>query len=186
MAGVEKDGLIPRSCAIYILLMTLANAVTALRLLLIPLVFWLLSLQLREAALGVVFAFFLGDVLDGHLARTRQEVTALGKFLDPLADKLLAFGLLLWFAAQGEISWWPAGLLLLQNTLLLAGSLKLCAQGKSTIPARWSGKAAAIVLGMGLVSVFVRLSFAEALLWIGVLAAYGALLDYARVARLPR
>ena len=163
--------------------MTLANMVTFLRLLLIPLVFWLLQERQREAALGVVLVFFLGDVLDGYLARARREITTLGKFLDPLADKLLSFSLLLWFAAQGEISWWSAGLLVAQNALLLAGSLKLWSKGKSTLPARFSGKLAACLLGLGLASLFIRLPYAEGIVLVGVVAAYGALFDYVRVAQ---
>ena len=163
--------------------MTLANLVTCLRLLLIPLVFWLLGQGQREAAFGAVLLFFLGDLLDGFLARIRDEITTLGKFLDPLADKLLAFSLLLWFAMRGEISWWPAGLLLAQNALLLAGSLKLWSMGKSTLPARWSGKLAATLLGLGLVGLFARMPDGEGFVLVGVAAAYGALFDYVRVAR---
>jgi len=177
------ERLIPSNLTVYSLVMTLANLVTCLRLLLIPLVVWLLGQGHRDSAFAAVLLFFLGDLLDGFLARSRNEITNLGKFLDPLADKLLAFSLLLWFAAQGEISWWSAGLLVAQNALLLAGSLKLWSKGKSTLPARFSGKLAACLLGLGLASLFIRLPYAEGIVLVGVVAAYGALFDYVRVAQ---
>ena len=79
------------------MLLTLANLVTILRILLIlPFVMCLLkaanlaySFSMRWAALGIFVVMAASDALDGYLARVKKQVTPLGAFLDPLADKLM-------------------------------------------------------------------------------------------------
>src|SRR5215510_4778632 len=70
-------------------LMTLANQLTVLRILLIPVFVLLLVYDVRIAALIVFLLTCVSDVLDGYIARTWQQQTTLGTFLDPIADKLL-------------------------------------------------------------------------------------------------
>ena len=69
--------------------MTLANQLTVLRILLIPVFVLLLVYDARIAALIVFLLTCISDVLDGYIARTWRQQTALGTFLDPIADKLL-------------------------------------------------------------------------------------------------
>ena len=79
------------------MLLTLANLVTILRILLIlPFVMCLLkaanpaySSSMRWAALGIFLIMAASDALDGYLARVKKQITPLGTFLDPLADKLM-------------------------------------------------------------------------------------------------
>ena len=91
--------------------MTLANRITILRIVLIP-VFMILYLQktkypaLNEWALSVFAFAVLTDMLDGLAARMRKEQTPLGTFLDPLADKLLLTASFAAFAYVGEIPVW--------------------------------------------------------------------------------
>jgi cardiolipin synthase len=69
--------------------MTLANQLTVLRILLIPVFVVLLVYEARIAALIVFLLTCISDVLDGYIARTWRQQTTLGTFLDPIADKLL-------------------------------------------------------------------------------------------------
>jgi cardiolipin synthase len=69
--------------------MTLANQLTVLRILLIPVFVLLLVHDARIAALIVFLLTCISDVLDGYIARTWRQQTTLGTFLDPIADKLL-------------------------------------------------------------------------------------------------
>jgi cardiolipin synthase (CMP-forming) len=69
--------------------MTLANQLTVLRILLIPVFVLLLVYDARIAALIVFLLTGISDVLDGYIARTWRQQTTLGTFLDPIADKLL-------------------------------------------------------------------------------------------------
>jgi cardiolipin synthase len=69
--------------------MTLANQLTVLRILLIPVFVLLLVADARIAALIVFLLTCISDCLDGYIARTWRQQTTLGTFLDPIADKLL-------------------------------------------------------------------------------------------------
>jgi cardiolipin synthase len=69
--------------------MTLANQLTVLRILLIPVFVLLLVSDARIAALIVFLLTCISDCLDGYIARTWRQQTTLGTFLDPIADKLL-------------------------------------------------------------------------------------------------
>ncbi|MEE9208045.1 MAG: CDP-alcohol phosphatidyltransferase family protein [Gemmatimonadota bacterium] len=72
--------------------MNLPNAITTLRVALVPLVAWLLfqpSTTLRLLSFVVFLAAALSDLADGSLARSRGEITTVGKLIDPIADKLL-------------------------------------------------------------------------------------------------
>jgi cardiolipin synthase (CMP-forming) len=69
--------------------MTLANQLTVLRILLIPVFVLLLVYDARIWALIVFLVTGISDILDGYIARTWRQQTTLGTFLDPIADKLL-------------------------------------------------------------------------------------------------
>ena len=90
----------------------LANALTGLRLLLVP-VLWLMlmheggeSSQWRIAAFAVFALASVTDRVDGEVARRWGQVTDLGKIADPIADKALIGAALIGLSVLGEMSWW--------------------------------------------------------------------------------
>lgn len=88
-------------------LTSLPNLITIGRILLIPVICWLLvtgNLQLRAVALGLYAAAAVSDWLDGYLARRLELGSPLGRMLDPIADKLLVGALLLALAWNGSFS----------------------------------------------------------------------------------
>src|SRR5918999_1537154 len=93
--------------------MTLANQLTVFRILLIPIFVLLLVYDVRIAALVVFLLTCVSDLLDGYIARTWQQQTTLGVFLDPIADKLL---MVTTFAALAVLQALPVPL-----TILLIG-----------------------------------------------------------------
>ncbi|MFM1841548.1 MAG: CDP-diacylglycerol--glycerol-3-phosphate 3-phosphatidyltransferase [Cyanobacteriota bacterium] len=103
--------------------MNLPNWITVSRLLGLPFLFlWLPSPEAATRWWGVV-VFLLAastDWLDGYLARKLDQVTALGKFLDPLVDKLLVLGPLLILVGWGTIPAWGVGIILARE-LTIAG-----------------------------------------------------------------
>jgi CDP-diacylglycerol--glycerol-3-phosphate 3-phosphatidyltransferase len=89
--------------------MNLPNALTASRLLAIPVLMVLLLVRFPnhdQIAAGVFVLASLTDTLDGNLARLRGQVTELGKFLDPLADKLFILSVLIVLVQVGELAAW--------------------------------------------------------------------------------
>jgi CDP-diacylglycerol--glycerol-3-phosphate 3-phosphatidyltransferase len=90
----------------------IANYLTVLRLLLVPVFGWLLlvdggaSPAYRWAAFGVFAVAMVTDRVDGDLARSRGLVTNVGKVLDPIADKALVTMALVGLSVIGEVWWW--------------------------------------------------------------------------------
>ncbi|GAA1970064.1 CDP-diacylglycerol--glycerol-3-phosphate 3-phosphatidyltransferase [Isoptericola halotolerans] len=100
----------------------IANAVTMVRIALVPVFAWALlvddgqSVTWRLVATGIFAAAALSDQIDGHLARSRGLVTDLGKILDPVADKALvgAALVLLWWPLA-ELPWWVPAVILVRE-----------------------------------------------------------------------
>ncbi len=99
----------------------IANALTALRLLLVP-VFWVLLMHQdgtdpgwRTAAFAVFAVASLTDRYDGELARRRGLVTDVGKIADPIADKALIGAALIGLSMLAEVSWWVTVVVLVRE-----------------------------------------------------------------------
>jgi CDP-diacylglycerol---glycerol-3-phosphate 3-phosphatidyltransferase len=95
--------------------LNVANALTVLRLLLVP-VFVLFLLAggtgARIAALLVFLAASATDILDGRIARRRGLITDFGKIADPIADKALTGAALVTLSALGQLAWWVTAVIL--------------------------------------------------------------------------
>ncbi|HYH03844.1 MAG TPA: CDP-alcohol phosphatidyltransferase family protein [Bacillota bacterium] len=123
--------------------MTLASWITSSRFIFAPLIYWQLASGTQQGLVwAVVFLLLAGvsDLLDGWAARSRNEVTELGKLLDPLTDKLTILAMLTGAAWSWNFPWWLvfgyAGKELLQ---VLAGAF-LIKQFNELIPANRWGK----------------------------------------------
>ncbi|MGI6229576.1 MAG: CDP-diacylglycerol--glycerol-3-phosphate 3-phosphatidyltransferase [Tractidigestivibacter sp.] len=124
-------------------LWTPANVVTCIRVVLVPL--WLLLAELVGPAAEdapswggmAVFVCFvvlsLTDKLDGYLARSRNEVTTFGKFLDPIADKLAVVVALCYLLEYGEVSSWV--LLVVVGREFLVSGLRMVVASKGQVVA---------------------------------------------------
>ena len=122
--------------------MTTANKLTILRVVLIP-VFLILMLAEFPGHLWLALAVFilasLTDWLDGHIARKYNQVTSFGKFMDPLADKLLVTAALLVFVQWGQIPGWAA-FVILAREFGVTGLRLVAASDGTVIAAGMSGK----------------------------------------------
>ena len=125
--------------------MTLASKITLIRVAFIPIYMVLMYLSGGESNLWMWLAFVvfviasLTDYVDGQIARRCNQVSDFGKFLDPLADKLLTIAAMAMFCEWGIMSAW-ALMLILTREFAVTG-LRLIAVGKGTvIAAGWSGK----------------------------------------------
>jgi CDP-diacylglycerol---glycerol-3-phosphate 3-phosphatidyltransferase len=91
--------------------MNLPNILTVFRIALIPFYILFFDQATTQSSYVAAFIFFVAsmtDVLDGYLARSRSEVTKFGKFLDPIADKLLILSALFLLVANHRVSAWLA------------------------------------------------------------------------------
>jgi cardiolipin synthase (CMP-forming) len=103
-------------------ILTVPNQLTFLRLGFLP--FFIISIHYRryDIALAVLIIAALTDGLDGLLARSLNQKTALGAYLDPIADKLLLSSSFVVLALNRKISWWLAILVLSRDVLLLTSA----------------------------------------------------------------
>lgn len=122
--------------------MTLPTIITILRLIAVPVVMigMLLDHQAKEPSLFTLVIYSVAaitDWLDGYLARRLNQVSELGKFLDPLVDKLLVLGPLLIFVEMGTLPAWPV-FIIISRDLVISGWR--VSQGTVSAANRW-GKA---------------------------------------------
>ena len=119
--------------------MTTANKLTLLRMALIPVFLGLLYTGHGDWALGVFIAASLTDLLDGYIARHYDQITDFGKFMDPLADKVLVMAAMCWFVEIGRLPGWALAVVLLREFAVSGMRLVAVEQGR-VIAAGWSGK----------------------------------------------
>ncbi len=163
---------------------TLSNSLTLARILMVPLlVLFLLEgsppAQYFAAGLFVMAAFT--DWLDGHLARTRDQVTPLGEILDPVADKLLILAALIPLVSLGRADAWVVGILLGRELLVTAFRAVAARQGL-VVPAGGLGK---IKMGLEVSAIFflilnVLAPLGTILIWAAMMAAVISAVDYFR------
>jgi CDP-diacylglycerol--glycerol-3-phosphate 3-phosphatidyltransferase len=122
--------------------MNLANKITLSRVVMIPifLVFCYLDFPAsRYIALGIFILASLSDFLDGQIARRRNLVTDFGKFMDPLADKVLVTAAMLMFVAWGQMPAWVLAVVIARE-FAVSGLRMMAATDGKVIAAAWSGK----------------------------------------------
>ena len=121
---------------------TVPNQLTFLRLGFLP--FFIITIHYRRygLALAILIVAGLTDGLDGILARSLNQKTALGAYLDPIADKLLLSSSFVILALNRKITWWLATLVLSRDILLLtAAAVILVVVGYRPFPPSVYGKA---------------------------------------------
>ena len=141
--------------------MNLPNKLTVVRIVLAP---RFLALALWEfpfhyaVSLVVFIAAALTDMLDGKIARSRNLITNLGKFLDPLADKMLTTAAFLLFLAIDKMNVWALMLILTREFMVTSVRL-LAAKGGKVIAASLWGKAKTVAQFIAIIFMLTALEF---------------------------
>ena len=125
--------------------MTLASKITLARVAMIPAYMATMYLSQGEAglwmylSLAIFILASLTDFVDGYIARHYNQTTDFGKFLDPLADKLLTVAAMAMFCEWGVFPAW-ALMVILTREFAVSGLRMIASQKGSVIAAGWSGK----------------------------------------------
>ncbi len=128
--------------------MNIPNMLTILRILLIPvyLYFFYSNLQNNILWAGIVFIIAgISDVLDGYIARKYNTTTKLGIVLDPIADKLMTFTILISFVTKEIIPIWILLTIGIKECMMILGGVILYLfKGKQVLPSNKYGKVATL------------------------------------------
>jgi cardiolipin synthase len=130
-------------------IVTLPNAVTAVRLALIPVFVVLLAQPHRahwEAAAWLLAGIGATDFVDGQLARRLHQVSTVGKVLDPVADRLLLFVACVAIIAVGAVPLWVVVIALAREVTVAGGFLVVAAVGGRRMDVSLAGKAGTLAL----------------------------------------
>ena len=139
--------------------MNTANKLTLLRVAMIPLFLGILYWGFPGsdyAALTVFILASLTDFADGYIARHCDQLTDFGKFMDPLADKVLVVTAMLWFVQCGRLPAWAVAIVIFRE-FAVSGMRLIAAERGRVIAAGWSGKVKTASTMVGLCLMFLPL-----------------------------
>lgn len=125
---------------------TVPNLLSFLRLALIPVFLWLILRHEGGWAIGLLAFSGLTDYLDGYIARKYNQVTRLGKLIDPAADRLYIFTTLIGLVLTGVIPGWLAAIIIARDVMLLIVYPILATHGYGPLPVHYLGKAGTFAL----------------------------------------
>lgn len=156
--------------------MNLANKLTLFRVILIP--FFLLALyfmpEVSIVSCGIFVVASLTDFLDGYIARSQNMVTNFGKFMDPLADKLLVAAALIYFVEVSVIPAWIV-IIIISREFVISGIRLVAASDGKVIAAGIWGKIKTAITMIMIIYLLMNFSFTFANV-IGQILVYLSLL----------
>ncbi len=159
--------------------LNIPNGLTLVRIALLPVIARCYLAGEGRAALGVYLLAMLTDVLDGVIARRTNQITALGKLLDPLADKLTLLTLLTLLCGGGQLPGWVLAVIAAKEAALLIGSVIALRRG-IVVQALAIGKAATATFTAFVVSRLLGLTLAAGItMALSVVLSLLALVGYA-------
>ena len=165
--------------------MNVPNTLTVLRVIMIPffVLFMLGDITSvdKYIALGIFIAASLTDTLDGYLARKNNQVTNFGKFMDPLADKLLVCSALICLIELGQLPAWMV-IIIISREFIISGFRLVASDNGVVIAASYWGKFKTTFQMIGVVLLIFNIPVLSTLttiiVWIALALTVISLVDY--------
>src|SRR5246127_3958941 len=130
--------------------LTVPNALSVLRLVLVPVFLWLLLVEHSDAwATGILMFSGASDWADGKIARVMNQSSRLGELLDPAVDRIYMITIPIAFALRHLVPWWFVIVLIARDALLAATLPALRSRGLTGLPVTYIGKGATFGLMSG-------------------------------------
>jgi cardiolipin synthase len=160
------------------------NTISFIRLALIPLFVWLVFVPEEYGWAGVLLGIIgATDWIDGYIARRYDQVTELGKFLDPLADRVAVVVAVISGLIVGVLPSWFAIALIVRELVIGVGALYGWRNGVTKLDVRWLGKAATLALYVSVAAFYIGVGFSvDAMVWLAYLFGVPGLFMYYWVA----
>jgi len=135
--------------------LTIPNIISIIRIVMIfifvPLYF---NKDTRTASLVLIIITGLADLLDGYIARKFDQISELGKLLDPVADKLFQFTMIVCFYFNNIIGLWLVIFFFSKEAVMTIGGFIFVRSTKLVIPAKWYGKLASSLFFVSIITAF--------------------------------
>lgn len=166
--------------------MNVPNQLTILRILMIPFfVFFMLTDYAgsngKWIALGIFVVASLTDLLDGYIARKYDLVTNFGKFMDPLADKLLVSAAMICLVETGQLAGWIV-ILIISREFIISGFRLIASDNGVVIAASYWGKFKTVfqmaMVGLLIANITPIVILTSIVTWIAVILTIISLVDY--------
>lgn len=160
--------------------MNLANKLTMLRIILVPVFLFFIATGVKYGiyiATAVFIIAALTDTLDGYVARSRNEITKFGKFMDPLADKLIVTAALISLVELKELKAWVV-MIIIAREFAITG-LRAVAAGEGVVIAasKW-GKAKTVTQIVAIIAVLIKIPYNKELIVVAVIITVISGVDY--------
>lgn len=141
--------------------MNLANKLTLIRIILVPFFLIFISIDNIYSIIIATVIFIIAaltDKLDGYIARSRNQITKFGKFMDPLADKLLVTSALVALVEYGMVPTWMA-MIIIGREFAVTGLRSIAASEGIVIAASWWGKIKTVTQMIAIICALITLIF---------------------------
>ncbi len=165
--------------------MNIANKLTVFRVVLVPFFVIFMLTDFTDYNRWIAFAIFviatITDKLDGTIARKYNMITAFGKFMDPIADKLLVSSALICLCYHGEIPAWVV-ILIISREFAISGVRLIAVENGRTIAATWWGKSKTIAQMAMIIIMLMKLDIfyvlGQIVMYVAVVLTVISLVDY--------
>lgn len=148
--------------------MNLANKLTIFRIILVPIMIIIPFFNIKGEAFGISYSYIFVDLifiiasitdkLDGYIARSKNQITTFGKFLDPLADKILVLAAMIMLVEIGKLPSWIPIIVLVREFLVSGYRLVAVEKGGKVIAASIWGKLKTVTQMFAIILSFIDLN----------------------------
>ena len=148
--------------------MNLANKLTLFRIVLVPIILIIYYIKIPGEILGIPLTYLIIDIifiiasltdkLDGYIARSKNQITTFGKFLDPIADKILVIVAMLILLEAGKIYAWIPAIVVIREFIVSGYRLVAVEKAGTVIPASIWGKLKTCTQMLGIVVAFIDIN----------------------------
>jgi CDP-diacylglycerol--glycerol-3-phosphate 3-phosphatidyltransferase len=160
--------------------MNTANKITLLRIILVPVFLIFIAVKIPYGVYIATAVFIIAAVtekLDGYIARSRNQITTLGKFMDPLADKLLVSSALISLTELGRLPAWVV-MIIIAREFAVTGLRSIAASDGTIISSSWWGKLKTTIQIIAITAALINLPYYNILIWLAVAITIISGVDY--------
>jgi cardiolipin synthase (CMP-forming) len=136
---------------------TIPNFFSLIRIFLVIPIYYYISIDKNSIALVYVALAFVSDGLDGYLARRLNQVSNVGKILDPVADKICTSGGFISLSIFQGLPFWITAVIIARDIVIIFGSILLIERKKVVTPSNYLGKITVTIISLFAISILLKL-----------------------------